>query len=111
MKLNKEGLKNHALWEEKGYQLPKYDHEKVADATKKNPFWIHFGAGNIFRALIVGTVVMGLVLLMASTLAGLETPLAISAGVTIPKGATLIGNLDRANIITWLFIKLSTIFG
>ena len=27
--------------------------------------------GNIFRALIVGTVVMGLVLLMASTLAGL----------------------------------------
>ena len=67
--------------------------------------------GNIFRALIVGTVVMGLVLLMASTLAGLETPLAISAGVTIPKGATLIGNLDRANIITWLFIKLSTIFG
>lgn len=67
--------------------------------------------GNIFRALIVGTVVMGLVLLMASTLAGIETPLAISAGVTIPKGATLIGNLDRANIITWLFIKLSTIFG
>ena len=56
MKLNKEGLKNHALWEEKGYQLPKYDHEKVADATKKNPFWIHFGAGNIFRAFHANVV-------------------------------------------------------
>ena len=56
MKLYKEGLKDHALWEEKGYQLPKYNREKVADATKKNPFWIHFGAGNIFRAFHANVV-------------------------------------------------------
>ena len=111
MELSTLGLKDRAQWEAKGYQLPQFDRAAVTEATRENPCWIHFGAGNIFRALIVGTVVMGLVLLMASTLAGLETPLAISAGVTIQKGATLIGNLDRANIITWLFIKLSTIFG
>ena len=56
MKLNKEGLKNRTLWEEKGYHLPKYDREKVASETKKNPFWIHFGAGNIFRAFHANVV-------------------------------------------------------
>ncbi|MDD3184519.1 MAG: PTS galactitol transporter subunit IIC [Anaerostipes sp.] len=66
--------------------------------------------GNIFRALLVGTVVMALVLLMASTLGPIETPLAVAAGVKIPSGATLIGNLDRANILTWLFIKISSLF-
>lgn len=67
--------------------------------------------GNIFRALIIGTVVMGCVLLMASTLGPIETPLAISAGVSIPSNATLIGNLDRANLLTWLFIKIFGFFG
>lgn len=66
--------------------------------------------GNIFRSLIVGTIVMGLVLLMASTLGDIETPLAIAAGVKIPDGATLIGNLDRANILTWVFIKVAALF-
>ncbi|MCR5797231.1 MAG: mannitol dehydrogenase family protein [Eubacterium sp.] len=37
-------------WEEKGYDLPKYDREAVKKATKENPTWVHFGAGNIFRA-------------------------------------------------------------
>ena len=50
MKLNKEGLQNRAQWEEKGYKLPQYDHDKMVAATKENPFWIHFGAGNLFRA-------------------------------------------------------------
>lgn len=67
--------------------------------------------GNIFRSLVIGTVVMGCVLLMASTLGPIETPLAISAGVAIPEGATLIGNLDRANLLTWIFIKVFGIFG
>ena len=34
----------------KGYELPKYDRKKVTENTLKNPKWIHFGAGNIFRA-------------------------------------------------------------
>lgn len=37
-------------WAEKGYELPSYDRELVKKNTKENPTWIHFGAGNIFRA-------------------------------------------------------------
>lgn len=50
MKLNEAGLKNRAAWEEKGYQLPEYDRDEMIRNTKDNPFWVHFGAGNIFRA-------------------------------------------------------------
>lgn len=39
-----------AEWKEKGYKLPAYDREAVKDETKKAPAWVHFGAGNIFRA-------------------------------------------------------------
>ena len=37
-------------FESKGYNLPKFDIEKVRTETYKNPVWLHFGAGNIFRA-------------------------------------------------------------
>ncbi len=50
MKLNAQGLADRKQWEDKGYSLPQFDREKVTKATKENPFWIHFGAGNIFRA-------------------------------------------------------------
>lgn len=50
MKLNKAGLEDRKIWEEKGYRLPLFDRESVQKATRENPFWIHFGAGNIFRA-------------------------------------------------------------
>jgi len=50
MKINKTGLTDTALWEEKGYYLPGFDREAVEKKTKENPCWIHFGAGNIFRA-------------------------------------------------------------
>ena len=56
MKLNHAELKNRAQWEEKGYHLPEYDRKAVAAATKENPFWIHFGAGNIFRAFQANAV-------------------------------------------------------
>nr|MBP3598223.1 mannitol dehydrogenase family protein [Eubacterium sp.] len=39
-----------AVWQEKGYELPSYDREEVKAKTKENPTWVHFGAGNIFRA-------------------------------------------------------------
>lgn len=43
-------LTNYDLsWQEKGYELPKYDRESIKKATMENPSWIHFGAGNIFR--------------------------------------------------------------
>ncbi|MBE6332554.1 MAG: mannitol dehydrogenase family protein [Bacteroidales bacterium] len=37
-------------WEAKGYELPKFDIAAVAKKTHDNPTWVHFGAGNIFRA-------------------------------------------------------------
>lgn len=56
MKLNKESLANGQQWENAGYVLPKFDREKVAANTKKNPTWIHFGAGNIFKAFQANVV-------------------------------------------------------
>ncbi|MBR5343272.1 MAG: mannitol dehydrogenase family protein [Oscillospiraceae bacterium] len=51
MILNNEALKNRAEWEAKGYRLPQYDREAMIARTKGNPSWLHFGAGNIFKAL------------------------------------------------------------
>ncbi len=51
MILNNETLKNRAEWEAKGYRLPEYDREAMIEKTKANPTWLHFGAGNIFKAL------------------------------------------------------------
>ena len=48
--LNETGLQNKADWENAGYKLPSFDRAKVKEETRKNPQWIHFGAGNIFRA-------------------------------------------------------------
>ena len=50
MILSNEGLIKREDWEGKGYQIPQYDREKMIEATKNNPFWIHFGAGNLFAA-------------------------------------------------------------
>ena len=50
MQLNKEGLKDRAAWEAAGYALPQFDREQVTANTKENPFWVHFGGGNLFRA-------------------------------------------------------------
>ncbi len=44
------GQFNAAEWEAKGYQLPKFDIQAVRERTAKQPTWVHFGGGNIFRA-------------------------------------------------------------
>ncbi|WP_044916851.1 mannitol dehydrogenase family protein [Butyrivibrio sp. WCE2006] len=56
MKLTNEGIKDRKVWEEKGYKLPGYDREKMVERTKENPTWVHFGAGNIFRAFQANVV-------------------------------------------------------
>ncbi len=56
MQLSEAGLKNREEWTSKGYRLPEFDRETVMAATKENPFWIHFGAGNIFRAFQANVV-------------------------------------------------------
>ena len=50
MILNENGLKDRAAWEAKGYKLPEYNREEMIAKTRENPYWVHFGAGNIFRA-------------------------------------------------------------
>ncbi len=50
LNLTKESLANKELWTKKGYRVWNYDREAVKKQTLENPEWIHFGAGNIFRA-------------------------------------------------------------
>lgn len=56
MKLSLEGIKDREWWEERGYRLPRYDMEQMIQKTRENPFWIHFGAGNLFRAFHANVV-------------------------------------------------------
>ena len=51
MKLSYEGLKDSG-WAKAGVALPQYDPAAMAAETDAHPVWIHFGAGNIFRAFI-----------------------------------------------------------
>ena len=48
--LNADGIKDRAAWMEKGYRLPEYDRDAMIALTKAEPEWVHFGAGNIFKA-------------------------------------------------------------
>lgn len=51
MKLTLDGVRaDRAAFEAAGYSLPSFDYETVKKNTQEKPFWIHFGAGNIFRA-------------------------------------------------------------
>lgn len=52
MKLSIASLANRMSWAAANVVLPKYDVEAVAEKTHKNPVWLHFGAGNIFRGFI-----------------------------------------------------------
>ncbi|MDD2533136.1 MAG: mannitol dehydrogenase family protein [Eubacteriales bacterium] len=50
MKLNLQSIQNTESWTAKGYKLPQFDIEAVTQKTIAEPMWMHFGAGNIFRA-------------------------------------------------------------
>ena len=54
MRLNYEGLKDSASWKKAGIELPTYDPQTLAENTRKDPRWIHFGIGNIFRIFVGG---------------------------------------------------------
>ncbi len=56
LNISLQGISDKEQWEEKGYRLPAYDVEQMSSATKENPFWIHFGAGNLFRAFHAAVV-------------------------------------------------------
>ena len=50
MVLTNESIKNREAWEALGYRLPKFDRDAMVAKTVANPTWLHFGAGNIFKA-------------------------------------------------------------
>ena len=52
MKVNLASLSDKAGWEKAGVRLPAFDVAAMRENTKSNPIWVHFGAGNIFRAFI-----------------------------------------------------------
>ena len=57
MKLTRTGLEaDHNAFLAAGYHLPTFSYDKVKVNTLKNPTWIHFGAGNIFRAFQANVV-------------------------------------------------------
>ncbi len=56
MELNEKGIKDRQQWTAAGYRLPGFDRRAVREATRERPFWIHFGAGNLFRAFQANAV-------------------------------------------------------
>ena len=54
MELTLKGIQDKTAWEAAGIALPSYDVEAVAAAARKNPMWVHFGIGNIFRIFLGG---------------------------------------------------------
>ncbi|MBQ7915592.1 MAG: mannitol dehydrogenase family protein, partial [Firmicutes bacterium] len=53
MKLSYESMvQNKEAWEAAGVKLPSYPVKEMVEKTVANPKWIHFGAGNIFRAFM-----------------------------------------------------------
>ena len=51
MKLSKKSVENERdKWLKSGYKLPEFDIDMMRERTRKEPSWVHFGAGNIFRA-------------------------------------------------------------
>lgn len=54
MKLTMSGIKERGAWEKAGIELPGYDVEAVSEKARKEPVWVHFGIGNIFRVFIGG---------------------------------------------------------
>lgn len=50
MELTQKGISQKDNWQAAGYDLPQFDIPAVTQNTLAAPEWIHFGAGNIFRA-------------------------------------------------------------
>lgn len=54
MRLTMDGISKSEPWEKAGICLPGYSVEAAAQKARKEPVWVHFGIGNIFRVFIGG---------------------------------------------------------
>lgn len=52
MELSYKGISEKSSWESVSIALPTFDIESMVASTIDTPNWVHFGAGNIFRAYI-----------------------------------------------------------
>ena len=52
MKVSMDTIRDTGFWEKAGVRLPRFDVAAMREATWEAPVWVHFGAGNIFRAFI-----------------------------------------------------------
>lgn len=59
MKMTKKDLENRQLWDKAGITLPSYDIDAITEKGKKEPRWVHFGIGNIFR-IFLGSIADGM---------------------------------------------------
>ena len=79
------------------------------------PFIIAFivGAarGNIVHSVIVGTIMIGVSLYIATGMAPAFTQMAVNADFNMPEGTAAISSIDQGgNILNWLIFKLFSIF-
>ncbi|MDD4096249.1 MAG: mannitol dehydrogenase family protein [Oscillospiraceae bacterium] len=52
LSLNSDSILNNPEWASTGVSLPAFDRAVMLERTRREPVWLHFGAGNIFRAFI-----------------------------------------------------------
>lgn len=79
------------------------------------PFIIAFivGAarGNIVHSVIVGTIMIGISLYIATDVAPIFTQMAVNIDFKMPEGTAAISSIDQGgNILNWLIYKLFSIF-
>jgi len=67
--------------------------------------------GNFFRSLLYGTIIMVMILYIASAFAPLLTQIARDIGYAIPEGAVQITGLSGGNWIAWILTTISGLFG
>ncbi len=67
--------------------------------------------GNLFRSIIYGTLIMTMVLYIASSFAPLLTQIAKDIGYNIPEGAVLITGLSGGNWIAWVLTSAGRLIG
>lgn len=63
--------------------------------------------GNLFRSIIYGTIIMAIVLYIASSFAPLLTTIAGNIGYEIPQGAVQITGLSGGNWIAWVLTAIT----
>jgi len=62
--------------------------------------------GNIFRSTLIGSIVIGVGLLIATNLAPMITSAAKTTSFEFPEGANIISSIcDGGNPLTWLIVK------